>query len=242
MFSKDGGTIVAYPAGKKADVYEIPSTVKVIGKDAFAGSYIKSFVISEGVEKIEKDAFFNMRGHCDTITIPASVTYIGSGAFKYGYEVNTVNFTKGTKLSTFPSNAFSDEHLTINIPCDVNWSFTEEETKRIMEDIKKREEERKAEEEKRKNDPNYIPPTTTTTTTNPTSTTSYSSTKLSSNQNTNSNSSQRSALDILLTPNNNHRHHHHPLRHPPPKSHKSGFSFKFGGFGGKKSGGAFGGW
>lgn len=131
LFSKDGGTIVAYPAGKKADVYEIPSTVKVIGKDAFAGSYIKSFVISEGVEKIEKDAFFNMRGHCDTITIPASVTYIGSGAFKYGYEVNTVNFTKGTKLSTFPSNAFSDEHLTINIPCDVNWSFTEEETKRI---------------------------------------------------------------------------------------------------------------
>ena len=118
----------------------------------------------------------------------------------------------------------------------------EEETKRIMEDIKKREEERKAEEEKRKNDPNYIPPTTTTTTTNPTSTTSYSSTKLSSNQNTNSNSSQRSALDILLTPNNNHRHHHHPLRHPPQKSHKSGFSFKFGGFGGKKSGGAFGGW
>ena len=116
----------------------------------------------------------------------------------------------------------------------------EEETKRIMEDIKKREEERKAEEERRKNDPNYIPPTTTTAATTTSTTTSDSSTKLTSN-NTNSNSTQRSALDILLTPNNHH-HHHRPLRHPPPKSHKSNFSFKFGGFGGKKSGGAFGGW
>ena len=59
----------------------IPSSVKVIGENAFFNCmYIKELNIAEGVEEIGMYAFFKCI-KIKPITIPASVTKIGTGAF-----------------------------------------------------------------------------------------------------------------------------------------------------------------
>ena len=61
---------------------EIPSSVKTIGKYAFADNIsIFKLVIPEGVEKIERTAFMGC-SNLQEITIPRSVTEIGTNALK----------------------------------------------------------------------------------------------------------------------------------------------------------------
>ena len=70
LLSKDGKTLVCYPAGKTDSTYAIPGSVEVIAAQAFAGC-----------TKLE------------TITIPASVTSIGTNPFAgcTGLQTITVN-------------------------------------------------------------------------------------------------------------------------------------------------------
>lgn len=71
LLTKDGKTLVQYPAGKEQTLYEIP----------------------EGVETIEPFAFAFCGETPNTIQIPASVTTIGNGAFLGCRVLNTVIYS-----------------------------------------------------------------------------------------------------------------------------------------------------
>jgi hypothetical protein len=81
LFSKDGKTLVCYPADKIDTSYSIPNSVTSIGQAAFSGcSGLTSITIPNGVTAIGMQAFSGCRG-LSSITIPNSVTSIGTDAF-----------------------------------------------------------------------------------------------------------------------------------------------------------------
>jgi hypothetical protein len=105
LFSKDGKTLVCYPAGKTYTSYTIPAGVTAIGSSAFYGCRgltsisipssvtaigwgafsgcrgLTSISIPSGVTSIENYAFSGCGG-LTSISIPAGVTSIGYGAFR----------------------------------------------------------------------------------------------------------------------------------------------------------------
>ena len=97
LFSKDGQTIVAYPAGKVGN-YVIPSTVTSIGASAF--SYCTNFT---------------------AITIPSNVTSIEYNTFAFCSNLTTVEFESESKLKRINDYAFQNcSSLTsIKIPSNV---------------------------------------------------------------------------------------------------------------------------
>jgi hypothetical protein len=82
LYNKDKTVIEIYPLGKTADSYKILSTVKEIGSFCFHQSGLKSVTIPESVTEIGSSAFSKME-NLESISIPDSVTKIYSYAF-YG--------------------------------------------------------------------------------------------------------------------------------------------------------------
>ena len=130
LFSKDGTTIVHYPAGRAGTSYAIPDGVTSIGRCAFLDSSLTSVTIPDGVTSIGYDAFCSC-SRLTGITIPSSVTTINSYAFERCYSLNSVVFlgsapTFGTKVfcydtvtayyppgnSTWTSDVFSQDHAS----------------------------------------------------------------------------------------------------------------------------------
>lgn len=95
---------------------EIPQGVKTIGTKAFDSLPMEKsdFVIPNGVQTIEEYAFHSSTG-ITTITIPASVTNVGQGAFYGINSLKTVTFL-GTTPPTAPDTSsttyvFSDTYI-----------------------------------------------------------------------------------------------------------------------------------
>jgi hypothetical protein len=83
LYSKDGKTLIAYPAGKSGSAYVIPSSVTAIGDYAFAGcAGLTSVTIPDSVKTIGDHTFEDCAA-LTSVTIPSSVTSIGYDAF-YG--------------------------------------------------------------------------------------------------------------------------------------------------------------
>ena len=81
LFSKDKKTIYAYPAGKTAESYTIPTGTQIIEQNAFfKAKYLKYVTIPQTVTTMEAVAFRYAEG-LEEITIPSSVTEFGSGMF-----------------------------------------------------------------------------------------------------------------------------------------------------------------
>lgn len=105
LLSADGSTLLYYPKGKTNEAYTIPTTISIIGNNAFADNHVlqqinipnnvkvikeeafkgcnalKSLNIAEGLEVISARAFENCN-KLTGITIPQSVQRIGKDAFK----------------------------------------------------------------------------------------------------------------------------------------------------------------
>ena len=81
LFSKDGKTILGFPAGKKVTQYTIPGSVTSIANRTFSGcAKLKEVTIGDSVTSIEGWAFEDCES-LTTMTIPDSVTHIGECAF-----------------------------------------------------------------------------------------------------------------------------------------------------------------
>ena len=81
LFTKDGKTIIAYPAGKAGEKYEIPPTVNTIAESAFDGCHkLNSVTVPEGVESIPYHAFYNTS--LLEIRLPKSISTIDEFAFE----------------------------------------------------------------------------------------------------------------------------------------------------------------
>ncbi len=127
LFTKDGQTLIQYPAGKTNAAYTIPSGVTCIGEYSFENcKSLQSVSIQNTVTCIDDYAFFD----CGLlgVNIPASVTQLGEAPFNSctslaainvsesnsSYKsVNGVLFTKdGKKLIQYPS-AKTDEVYSV---------------------------------------------------------------------------------------------------------------------------------
>ena len=98
---KDGITKIAPYAfyDSKIKNIDIPGSVRVIGKRAFAScKNLEEIIIPDGVERIEAVSF----GWCDslrTVSIPESLRYIGSNAFMYCSKLSEIELPEGIELS-----------------------------------------------------------------------------------------------------------------------------------------------
>ena len=135
LFSKDSKELIAYPSNKRNANYIIPTNVEKIGVAAFSLTRnLRNVTIPEGVDSIDRRAFYGMWNYDGKITIPASVKEIGIDAFGWlGSHVtpaNVIDFKNGTALKEFPVAAFSYcGEVTINIPCNLNWDLEDVDDK-----------------------------------------------------------------------------------------------------------------
>ena len=103
----DGGAVITKYLGKSANV-TIPSvidgyTVRIIGESAFQGSDVECVIIPDTVQKIDWFAFSACHSLRE-ITIPASVTNIGYGAFDYCPASMRILCKKGSYAQSFAAS------------------------------------------------------------------------------------------------------------------------------------------
>lgn len=80
LFSKDGKTLIQYPAAKTDEVYTVPSGVASVGDYAFSACGLISVQIPSGVGSIGDSAFI-WSEQLVNVTIPSSVINIGEEVF-----------------------------------------------------------------------------------------------------------------------------------------------------------------
>ncbi len=105
LFNKDKTTLIKYPKGNNADLYEIPDNVTSICEKAFAGCEdLETVTLPDDVTSIGDEAFRGCGGLI-SVTIPASVTSIGNSAFVECSSLTTVNIP--ANVTSIGGQAFS---------------------------------------------------------------------------------------------------------------------------------------
>ncbi len=98
LYSKDGKTLVYYPAGLTEEVWK--EGVTTIGTYAFEGSRLTSLTIPETVTTINTGAF--RISDITDITVPASYVEIGANAFKSANKLQKITFNgKITEIGNY---------------------------------------------------------------------------------------------------------------------------------------------
>lgn len=80
LYSKDGKTLIYYPAAKEYESFTLPSGVTHISYEAFSNSKLVEIILPDGLQEIGSRAF----EYCENlklISIPDGVTDIGDSAF-----------------------------------------------------------------------------------------------------------------------------------------------------------------
>lgn len=80
----NGGELVERDAFQNngCETITLPSTMRVVDDDSFTGKNLKTVNLNDGLQYIGEGAFFSM-GKIKSVTVPASVTYIGVQAIGY---------------------------------------------------------------------------------------------------------------------------------------------------------------
>ena len=80
----NGGELVEIDAFQNngCETITLPSTMRVVDDDSFTGKNLKTVNLNDGLQYIGEGAFFSM-GKIKSVTVPASVTYIGVQAIGY---------------------------------------------------------------------------------------------------------------------------------------------------------------
>jgi len=106
LFNKLKTTIVAYPIGKLETTYIIPSSVTMIGPNAFYNCSVLVFVsIPTSVTSIGDYAFWNCT-HLVSVVIPANTLSIGYQSFYKCTSLSSIAFDEGSQLQTIGQSAF----------------------------------------------------------------------------------------------------------------------------------------
>jgi hypothetical protein len=101
LYSKDGKTLVLYPpAANEGASFTIPSDVRVIEGSAFAGTGLKSVIVSEGVEEIGGSAFY-FAYNLESISLPSTLKTLGSYAFLDCAALKEANIPENTEVGAF---------------------------------------------------------------------------------------------------------------------------------------------
>jgi hypothetical protein len=107
LFDKNMRTIIAYPAGKTARTYTIPSSITSIEVCAFYYcSNLTSITIPSSVTVISFGAFWGC-SNLTSVTIPSSVTNIENSAFYDCSNLTSVTLSRRTQRgeNAFPASA-----------------------------------------------------------------------------------------------------------------------------------------
>ena len=120
LYTHDGKTLVAYPAGvmqrrfivpdfcreiapyafafaSNLRAIEIPGTVDRIGRGAFAGSSLESLDLPQGMTELEEDAFW-MCGRLERIGLPEGLKRIGARAFRGCVALHEITLPEGLEM------------------------------------------------------------------------------------------------------------------------------------------------
>lgn len=89
LYTYNGQTLCAYPAGKAGTSFTVLEGVKTIRGHAFQGCYLKEVVLPHGVAQIDGLAFQGC-GNLTTITIPVTLKQIGGSALWNCHNLSTI--------------------------------------------------------------------------------------------------------------------------------------------------------
>ncbi|MBR7100727.1 MAG: leucine-rich repeat protein [Clostridia bacterium] len=98
LYSKDGKTLIQYPANKADESFNIPEGVEVISDFAFSRNKdLKSITIPNSVTSIGRCAFIR-NSALESVEIPDSVTQIGNSAFRKCIALKNVTLSSNLKI------------------------------------------------------------------------------------------------------------------------------------------------
>ena len=95
LFTKDMTMLHTYPGGKAGSTYTLPSTVEVIGAEAFSGiEKLSDIRLPQGLQSINSMAFYDCLGLTE-VTIPAGISYIDSTAYMSCNNLKSITVAEG---------------------------------------------------------------------------------------------------------------------------------------------------
>ena len=118
VYSKDGETLIAYPAGREPRSFVVPSNVKVLGSKCVAYNWLKQVILPEGLEEMSDS--FQASIYLTSIVIPKGIKEIPEGCFSDCYALRAVELNDG--LESIGVNAFfmCNQMVRIYIPDSVD--------------------------------------------------------------------------------------------------------------------------
>lgn len=107
VFTKDGATLVCYPADKRDAHYDVPSGVVAIAPYAFCGNdWLRTLSAPMGLETIGKGALEGC-GYLTAVSLPLSVKEIGEWAFAVCASLERISVPQ---KATVAENSFANSY------------------------------------------------------------------------------------------------------------------------------------
>ncbi len=116
LFNQNATELLWFPHGKGGE-YQLPSTLKAIGENAFAGTSITKITIPSSVTIISRGAFAGSA--LTEIILPESITHISEGLFQNCSHLNNVYLGSATEYVgdfVFDGTAIKKLYLAAEIP------------------------------------------------------------------------------------------------------------------------------